>query len=88
MSAPTAPLTGDALLTAVTVQVNGSVVSLNSVDLRPQVTNTVSAVHVKEGQVIAQLDECVKGNVMMPLGAQSLNHFWKPYSLRVTGGHV
>jgi RND family efflux transporter MFP subunit len=28
------------------------VVSLNSVDLRPQVTNTVSAVHVKEGQFV------------------------------------
>ncbi len=36
----------------VTVQVNGSVVSLNSVDLRPQVTNTVSGVHVKEGQFV------------------------------------
>src|SRR4051794_26702534 len=36
----------------VTVQVNGSVVPLNSVDLRPQVTNTVSAVHVKEGQFV------------------------------------
>ncbi|WP_047786160.1 efflux RND transporter periplasmic adaptor subunit [Variovorax paradoxus] len=36
----------------VTVQVNGSVVSLNSVDLRPQVTNTVQAVHVKEGQFV------------------------------------
>ncbi|MDQ0587581.1 multidrug efflux system membrane fusion protein [Variovorax paradoxus] len=36
----------------VTVQVNGSVVSLNSVDLRPQVTNTVEAVHVKEGQFV------------------------------------
>ena len=36
----------------VTVQVNGSVVSLNSVDLRPQVTNTVSEVHVKEGQFV------------------------------------
>lgn len=36
----------------VTVQVNGSVVSLNSVDLRPQVTNTVRAVHVKEGQFV------------------------------------
>ncbi|MDH6592861.1 multidrug efflux system membrane fusion protein [Variovorax sp. TBS-050B] len=36
----------------VTVQVNGSVVSLNSVDLRPQVTNTVKAVHVKEGQFV------------------------------------
>ncbi|RYF33378.1 MAG: efflux RND transporter periplasmic adaptor subunit [Comamonadaceae bacterium] len=38
----------------VVVQVNGSVVSLNSVDLRPQVTNTVSAVHVKEGQFVKE----------------------------------
>lgn len=37
---------------AITVQVNGSVVSLNSVDLRPQVTNTVREVHVKEGQFV------------------------------------
>lgn len=36
----------------VTVQVNGSVVPLNSVDLRPQVTNTVREVHVKEGQFV------------------------------------
>ena len=36
----------------VTVQVNGNVVSLNSVDLRPQVTNTVRAVHIKEGQFV------------------------------------
>jgi len=36
----------------VTVQVNGSVVSLNSVDLRPQVMNTVREVHVKEGQFV------------------------------------
>lgn len=36
----------------ITVQVNGSVVSLNSVDLRPQVTNTVREVHVKEGQFV------------------------------------
>jgi len=38
----------------VTVQVNGNVVSLNSVDLRPQVTNTVREVHVKEGQFVKQ----------------------------------
>jgi len=38
----------------VTVQVNGTVVSLNSVDLRPQVTNTVDAVHVKEGQFVKE----------------------------------
>ncbi|MDM0011235.1 efflux RND transporter periplasmic adaptor subunit [Variovorax sp. J22P168] len=36
----------------VTVQVNGSVVSLNSVELKPQVTNTVREVHVKEGQFV------------------------------------
>lgn len=36
----------------ITVQVNGSVVSLNSVDLRPQITNTISQVHVKEGQFV------------------------------------
>jgi RND family efflux transporter MFP subunit len=36
----------------VTVQVNGNVVSLNSVDLRPLVTNTVREVHVKEGQFV------------------------------------
>ena len=36
----------------VTVQVNGNVVSLNSVDLRPQVTNTVRQVHIKEGQFV------------------------------------
>ena len=36
----------------VTVQVNGSVVSLNSVDLRPQVTNTVREVHIREGQFV------------------------------------
>ena len=38
----------------VTLQVNGSVVSLNSVDLRPQVTNTIREVHVKEGQFVQQ----------------------------------
>ena len=56
-AAPTALVT---LATAVrqdvpvTVQVNGSVVSLNSVDLRPQVTNTVDVVHVKDGQFVRQ----------------------------------
>lgn len=39
-------------------------------------------------QVIAQLDDCVEGHALMPLGAQPLNHFRKPYSLRVTCGHV
>src|SRR5437899_13037077 len=33
----------------VTLTVNGSVMSLNSVDVRPQVTNVVQKVHVKEG---------------------------------------
>ena len=36
------------------VQVNGSVVSLNSVELRPQVTNTLREVHVKEGQFVKE----------------------------------
>lgn len=36
----------------VTVQVNGNVVSLNSVDLRPQVANLIQKVHVKEGQFV------------------------------------
>jgi hypothetical protein len=39
-------------------------------------------------QVIGQLDDCVEGHALMPLGAQPLNHFRKPYSLRVTCGHV
>ena len=39
-------------------------------------------------QIVAQFDDCVEGHTLMPLGAQPLNHFWKPYSLRVTGGHV
>ena len=36
----------------VTVQINGNVVPLNSVDLRSQITNTVRVVHVKEGQFV------------------------------------
>lgn len=36
----------------VTVRVNGNVMSLNSVDLRSQVTNPVRLVHVKEGQFV------------------------------------
>ena len=39
-------------------------------------------------QVIAQLDDCVEGHALMPLKAQPLNHFRKPYSLGVTCGHV
>lgn len=35
-----------------TVEVNGSVVSLNSVDVRAQVSNMVKKVHVKEGQFV------------------------------------
>jgi membrane fusion protein, multidrug efflux system len=36
----------------VNVSVNGSVVSLNSVDVRPQVSNVVQKVHVKEGDFV------------------------------------
>jgi RND family efflux transporter MFP subunit len=36
----------------VTVEVNGTVVSLNSVDVRSQVSNIVKKVHVKEGQFV------------------------------------
>jgi membrane fusion protein, multidrug efflux system len=36
----------------VTVEVNGSVVSLNSVDVRAQVSNIVKRVHVTEGQFV------------------------------------
>jgi hypothetical protein len=39
-------------------------------------------------QVIAQLDDRFEGHVLSPLGAQPLNHLRKPYSLRVTCGHV
>ena len=39
-------------------------------------------------QVIAQLDDFIEGHALMPRGAQQLNHFWEPYSLRVTCGHV
>ena len=38
-------------------------------------------------QFIAQLDECVAGYAVMPLRAQPLNHFGKPDSLGITGGH-
>ena len=36
----------------VNVSVNGNVVSLNSVDVRPQVSNMVQKVHVKEGDTV------------------------------------
>ena len=39
-------------------------------------------------QVIAQFDDSVEGHTLMPLGAQPIEHFQKPYSLRVTSGHV
>ncbi|MBE7940181.1 MULTISPECIES: efflux RND transporter periplasmic adaptor subunit [Ramlibacter] len=57
-TAATAPATLVTLATAqqqdvpVTVSVNGSVVSLNSVDVRPQVSNVVTRVHVKEGETV------------------------------------
>jgi hypothetical protein len=54
----------------------GTDVSLGSSSLKPRV------------QVIAQLDDRVEGHARMPLGAQPLNHFRKPNSLRVTRGHV
>src|SRR5436309_73544 len=36
----------------VEVNVNGNVVSLNTVDIKPQVSNVVQKVHVKEGDVV------------------------------------
>ncbi|GAC1605304.1 MAG: MdtA/MuxA family multidrug efflux RND transporter periplasmic adaptor subunit [Ramlibacter sp.] len=36
----------------VIVEINGSVVALNTVDVRPQVSNMVQKVHVKEGQFV------------------------------------
>ncbi len=40
----------------VTLRVNGSVVALQSVDLRAQVTSTVREVHIREGQYVAKGD--------------------------------
>jgi membrane fusion protein, multidrug efflux system len=63
-SAPRGAASGQAPATLVTVAVaqkqdvpidvtvNGSVVSLNSVDVRPQVSNMVQKVHVKEGEFV------------------------------------
>ena len=39
-------------------------------------------------QFVAQIDDCVEGHPLMPLGAQPVNHLRKPHSLRVTGGHI
>jgi multidrug efflux system membrane fusion protein len=52
--APTLVTTATALRqdVPVTVDVNGSVVSLNSVDVRAQVSNIVKKVHVTEGQFV------------------------------------
>lgn len=36
----------------ITIEVNGSVASLNSVEVRPQISNMVKQVHVKEGQFV------------------------------------
>lgn len=36
----------------VTLQANGTVVPVNSVDLRPQTTSTIRKVHIKEGQFV------------------------------------
>jgi len=38
-------------------------------------------------QVVPQLDEDLEGDAIMPMGAQPLNHLWKPDSVRVTRGH-
>ena len=57
-SAPAAPPVLVTLATAmrqdvaVKVEVNGSVISLNSVDVRPQVSNMIQKVNVKEGQFV------------------------------------
>jgi membrane fusion protein, multidrug efflux system len=40
----------------VVLETNGSVVSLNIVELRPQITNTIRQVHIKEGQFVRQGD--------------------------------
>lgn len=39
-------------------------------------------------QIVAQVDDSVEGHVLMPLGAQPRNHFWKPDSLAFPGGHA
>jgi hypothetical protein len=39
-------------------------------------------------QIITQLHDCVEGHALMPLGAQLLNYFREPYSLRSTCSHI
>ena len=39
-------------------------------------------------QAISQFDGSLERHPVMPLGAQCLNHFRKPYSLRVTRSHL
>jgi len=39
-------------------------------------------------QLIPQFDGGLERHLVMPLGTQCLNHFRKPYSLRVTGSHL
>jgi len=39
-------------------------------------------------QVIAQVDDCVEGHALMPLGAEVFNHFRKPHSLRIASSHI
>ena len=39
-------------------------------------------------QAIPQFNGSLERNPVMPLGAQCLNHFRKPYSLRVTCSHL
>jgi hypothetical protein len=38
-------------------------------------------------QVIAQVDDCVEGHALQPVGAQVLDHFRKPNSLRIASSH-
>lgn len=49
----------------VTLRVNGSVVAIQSVDLRAQVTSTVREVHIREGQFVA------KGELLISLDSRA-----------------
>jgi hypothetical protein len=39
-------------------------------------------------EIISQPHDCIKRHISMPLGAQKIDHFWEPYSLSITYGHV
>jgi RND family efflux transporter MFP subunit len=49
----------------VTLRVNGSVVAIQTVDLRAQVTSTVREVHIREGQFVA------RGDLLVSLDSQA-----------------